>query len=219
VAPSTDGLRRGVAQRHHLGMRPAGRWVWPGRARGRRPHSTQPTRGLGSVIGLLGAMSLMLASARTSNEAATFTAAVNLVRDLSEKARMNKGIAAKNDAANAYLDERWTEGAGEEDAVPSCAASGTPCNAAQLAAWDMREWKQRIAAALPDARVSVCFDETPWNAAAGAYDWACSHAGRSVVVKLGWTPRGTPLIDGAAAPPRLVMQLVPGHADDGQTGS
>jgi type IV pilus assembly protein PilV len=175
-------------------------------------------------VGLLGAMSLMLASARTSNEAATFTAAVNLVRDLSEKARMNKGIAAKNDAANAYLDEQWAEragqeGAGEEGAVPSCAASGTPCNAAQLAAWDMREWKQRIAAALPDARVSVCFDETPWNAAAGAYDWACSHAGRSVVVKLGWTPRGTPLIDGAAAPPRLVMQLVPGHADDGQTGS
>jgi type IV pilus assembly protein PilV len=175
-------------------------------------------------VGLLGAMSLMLASARTSNEAATFTAAVNLVRDLSEKARMNKGIAAKNDAANAYLDERWAEragqeGAGEEGAFPSCAASGTPCNAAQLAAWDMREWKQRIAAALPDARVSVCFDETPWNAAAGAYDWACSHAGRSVVVKLGWTPRGTPPIDRAAAPPRLVMQLVPGHADDGQTGS
>lgn len=170
-------------------------------------------------VGLLGAMSLMLASARTSNEAATFTAAVNLVRDLSEKARMNKGIAAKNDAANAYLDERWTEGAGEEGAVPSCAASGTPCNAAQLAAWDMREWKQRIAVALPDARVSVCFDETPWNAATGAYDWACSHAGRSVVVKLGWTPRGAPPIDRGAAPPRLVMQLVPGHADDGQTGS
>jgi type IV pilus assembly protein PilV len=185
-------------------------------------------------VGLLGAMSLMLASARTSNEAATFTAAVNLVRDLSEKARMNKGIAAKNDAANAYLDERWAEragqegagqegageeGAGEEGAVPSCAASGTPCNAAQLAAWDMREWKQRIAAALPDARVSVCFDETPWNAATGAYDWACSHAGRSVVVKLGWTPRGAPLIDRATAPPRLVMQLVPGHADDGQAGS
>jgi hypothetical protein len=69
--------------------------------------------------GLLGAMSLLLASARTSNEAATFTAALNLVRDLSEKARMNKGVAARNDAANAYLVERWREGGASEAGGPA----------------------------------------------------------------------------------------------------
>ena len=170
-------------------------------------------------VGLLGAMGMLLAAARTSNEAATFTAAVNLVRDLSEKARMNKGVAARNDAANAYLVEPWAEGTAPGAAGPSCATAGAPCNAAQLAAWDVREWKQRVAASLPDARVSVCFDEAPWSEAAEAYVWACSHTGSSAVVKLGWTPRGAAVADRATPPPRLVMQLVPGQSDDGQPGS
>ncbi|MGJ7611268.1 MULTISPECIES: type IV pilus modification protein PilV [unclassified Variovorax] len=169
--------------------------------------------------GLLGAMGMLLAAARTSNEAATFTAAINLVRDLSEKARMNMGVAARNDAANAYLLEQWAEGTASRATGPSCATVGAPCNAAQLAAWDLREWKQRVAAVLPDARVSVCFDEAPFSEAAGTYVWPCSRTGRSVVVKLGWTPRGAAVADKATPPPRLVMQLVPGQPDDGQPGS
>lgn len=181
-------------------------------------------------VGLLGTMRLLLAASRTSSEAATFTAAVNLVRELSEKARMNKGVAAGNGAGNAYLVEQWVanmdaggEAGGEAGAVGGemCAASGAPCSAAQLAAWDMREWKQRIAKALPAARVSVCFDEAPWNEASGEYTWACSHTGRSVVVKLGWTSHAEAETTARlpALPPRLVTQLVPGQADDGHAGS
>jgi type IV pilus assembly protein PilV len=173
-------------------------------------------------VGLLGTMRLLLAAARTSSEAATFTAAVNLVRELSEKARMNKGVAVGNGAGNAYLIEQWMAGTGagsEAGAGGMCVASGASCNAAQLAAWDMREWKQRIAKALPAARVSVCFDEAPWNDAAGEYAWACSHTGRSVVVKLGWTSHAEAETTARVPAPRLVMQLVPGQADDGHVGS
>jgi type IV pilus assembly protein PilV len=168
--------------------------------------------------GLLGTMGLLLASARTSNEAATFTAALNLVRDLSEKARMNKGVAASHDAANAYLVEQWREGAAQKAEGPSCAAAGTPCSAAQLAAWDMREWTQRVAAALPDARVSVCFDEAPWRGAAGAPVWPCSHTGGSVVVKLGWTLHAGADADPANPPPRLVIPLLNAQSHDAPSG-
>lgn len=173
-------------------------------------------------MGLLGAIGMLLASVRTSNEAATFTAALNLARELSEKARMNKNVAAKNDAANAYLVEDWRAGSasGSPSAAASCVASGVACNAADLAAWDMSEWKRRIAKALPDARLSVCFDEAPWNAATEEYTWACSKTGHTVVVKLGWTPRtGGEISPSSAPPPRLVMQLVAGQAHDGQAGS
>lgn len=171
-------------------------------------------------VGLLGTMHMLLASVRTSHEAATFTAAVNLVRELSEKARMNKGVAASNSTANAYLVEQWVAGSGNDvgSIGRMCAASGASCDAAQLAGWDMREWKQRIAKALPEARVSVCFDEAPWNDATDEYAWPCSHTGRNVVVKLGWTPR----VLAETAPtraPRLVMQLIAGQADDGHAGS
>jgi type IV pilus assembly protein PilV len=172
-------------------------------------------------VGLLGAIGMLLASVRTSNEAATFTAALNLARELSEKARMNKSVAAKNDAANAYLVEDWRAGSasGTAPVVANCVASGAACNAADLAAWDMSEWKRRIASALPDARLSVCFDETPWNAAADGYTWACSKTGNTVVVKLGWTPRTGSEKSQSSLPPRLVMQLVAGQAHDGQAGS
>jgi type IV pilus assembly protein PilV len=173
-------------------------------------------------VGLLGMVGMLLASVRTGNETATFTAALNLARELSEKARMNKGVAARNDAANAYLVEDWREGAAPDAASvgSACVASGVACSAADLARWDMGEWKRRIAKALPDARLSVCFDEAPWNAAADEYTWACSKTGHTLVVKLGWTPRTMRSAKvQPAAPPRLVMQLVAGQAHDGQAGS
>jgi type IV pilus assembly protein PilV len=81
-------------------------------------------------------------------------------------------------------------GAGSEaGAGGMCVASGASCNAAQLAAWDMREWKQRIAGAARRARQRV-LRRGALERAAGEYAWACSHTGRSVVVKLGWTPCG-----------------------------
>jgi type IV pilus assembly protein PilV len=167
-------------------------------------------------VGLLGSIGMLLTAVRTGKEAATFVAAVNLARDLSEKVRMNPGVAARNDAANIYLVANWTAEAGTGGASGACAAAGAACSAESLAAWDMSEWKRRVAKALPGARLSVCFDDNPWNTPAGEYEWPCSPSGRNVVVKLGWVPHA----DAADAkrggksqrelPPRLVMQLVSG---------
>jgi type IV pilus assembly protein PilV len=167
-------------------------------------------------VGLLGSIGMLLTAVRTGKEAATFTAAVNLARDLSEKVRMNPGIAARNDTANTYLVADWTADAGTDATSGGCAGAGAACDPESLAAWDMREWKRRVAKALPGARLSVCFDDSPWNASAGEYAWSCSGSGRNVVVKLGWVPHA----DAADAkhdgkpqrelPPRLVMQLVSG---------
>ena len=175
-------------------------------------------------VGWLGAARMLLASVRSSSEAATFTAAVNLVRELSEKARMNQGIASRHDAANAYLVAHAAASAVADAPGQTCVASGTSCTAAELARWDMREWQRRVAQALPEARFAVCFDEKPWNAAAGEYAWGCSKTGRNMVVKLGWTPhadaknqqQGPPARD---LPPRLVMQLFTGQPDAGREGS
>lgn len=172
-------------------------------------------------VGMLGSIGMLLASVRASKESATFTAALDLARDLSEKARMNKGIAARNDAGNGYLVEDWREGgvsAGAADGA--CVGRAAACSPKDLAAWDMSEWTRRVARALPDARLSVCFDESPWNAAAGEYAWACSHTGRTLVVKLGWAPRAGVGATAASSPaPRLVMQLVAGSAHDDRIGS
>jgi len=60
----------------------------------------------------------------------------------------------------------------------------------------------------------VCFDSDPVDD--DDYRWGCSGDGRNLVVKLGWPPRmGSEREMGVDWPPRVVMQLVPGHVQDG----
>lgn len=173
-------------------------------------------------IGLLGAVGMLMASLRTTNESAAFTSAVNFVRELSEKTRMNKTVAAKNNSANSYAIDNWKSGdpyPGAGTSGVTCMAAAAPCDPAALAAWDMNDWARRVDKTLPDARIAICFDETPFSASTGKYSWACSKTGRNLVVKLGWTPRvaSPDEKDVAQRPPRLVMQLIPGQNYDAFT--
>jgi type IV pilus assembly protein PilV len=168
-------------------------------------------------IGLLGAVGMLMAAVRTTNESGSFTAAVNLVRELSEKARINKNVAARNNVENAYVVADWKSG----DALPgvstdtACIGDAANCKHADLAAWDMRTWLERVSATLPDARVAVCFDDNP-PGEDGSHDWSCSATGRNLVVKLGWTPRIPTEAekDQVKRPPRVVVQLIPGQDYD-----
>ena len=168
-------------------------------------------------IGLLGAVGMLMAAVRSTNESGSFTAAVALVRELSEKARINKSIAARNGPANAYVVPDWKSG----DALPgggthsACIGVAAKCNAASLADWDIRTWLVRVNDTLPDARVAVCFDDAP-VAEDGSPAWDCSKTGRSLVVKLGWTPRLPTKAEKelATRPPQVVMQLIPGQDYD-----
>ncbi|MGJ7495951.1 type IV pilus modification protein PilV [Variovorax sp. RT4R15] len=171
-------------------------------------------------MGLLGAVGMLMTAVRTTNESGSFTTAVNLVRELSEKARINKNIAARNGVGNAYVLDDWRS---SRDALPgvdsatACTGVAAACSQAELAAWDLRNWLQRVKTSLPEARVAVCFDDAPWDAAKNAHAWGCSSKGRNLVVKLGWAPRlrSDDEKDADSRPPRVVMQLIPGQDYDG----
>lgn len=173
-------------------------------------------------LGLLGAAAMLLHAVRASGEAANFGAALNLVRELSEKTRLNRAVAGRRDAANGYLVAQWTAGSvAGEAAVTDCAAAGAACRPEDLARWDMQAWKRRAAKALPGARITVCFDGNPWNDAAGAHAWDCEDDGPLLVVKLGWLPRNASEAQrraGASAAPRLAMPLMPAQASEGPRG-
>lgn len=65
-------------------------------------------------------------------------------------------------------------------------------------------WTARAAAALPSGRAVVCRDPSPWDAAAGAYRWACDSAAGPLLVKVAWQEGG-----GAPATPRIVVPAAP----------
>ncbi|MEJ8809970.1 type IV pilus modification protein PilV [Variovorax ureilyticus] len=167
-------------------------------------------------LGLLGVVGMLMTSVKSMGESGAFTSAVNLVRELSEAVRINKNVSTRHErAVNPYLLGELKR----RDALPgeltgvSCVGLGASCDAKTLAAWDIRQWVGRVRSTLPEARIAVCFDD------GDGIDWVCTDTGRTLVVKLGWTPHiGSPEEMSPDASPRVVMQLAPGYGGSGSEG-
>ena len=141
--------------------------------------------------GLIGMIGLQAASLQNNRDARLQSNAVRLASELAEQMRGNRGIAAlANAAVNPYLQANTTA-APAKTAIDCFTASCT--GPLDVSRWEIDEWLQRVFApdgGLPDARVVVCFDQTPYDSA-GLPQWACSGSGDVAHVKLGWTRAST----------------------------
>ena len=170
------------------------------------------------ALGVLGASILQLHSLRARHESALLSAGVQLAAGMAERMRANSVLMNGPDTGNPYLNVAY---AAADDAE---AGGGTPdcfgvaaCSAAELAQFDIAEWKQQLHAALPGARLHICRDTSAWDAAAQGLHWACSGGkGAPIVIKLGWRGRqanGSPAVNAAGESlPRLAFQLGGGGA-------
>jgi len=135
-------------------------------------------------LGVLGAAGMQVAAIQANRDARNQEAAVRLASELGELIRANNTTArATTVAANPYL----------QSFSGSALTAGTSCyinvrciNGVEVANRDMVEWSQRVVDLLPGARVTVCFDETPY-AAAGQAQWACTNTGTVMQIKIGWS--------------------------------
>ena len=162
------------------------------------------------AVGLLGGSAMQLSSLRARHESALLSTAMQLAASMAERMRANSTQMQAIDADNPYLGLDYEAGpAGEPGGAPACLGD-TGCSAAQLAQFDIAEWKQQLRKDLPGARLRICRDALAWDAAAHGLQWNCSGgSGAPVVIKLGW--RGRQARDRAAqesgAMPKIAMQL------------
>ncbi|APA69512.1 type IV pilus modification protein PilV [Janthinobacterium sp. 1_2014MBL_MicDiv] len=171
------------------------------------------------ALGLLGASILQLTSLRARHESALLLAGAQLASGMAERMRANGGLLHGPDANNPYLNlayEAAPDGAEPPGGAPDCFGAAA-CGAAQLAQFDIAEWKQQLHAALPGARLLICRDAQAWDSAAQGLHWACSGGkGAPIVIKLGWRgrrPDGKPAVNGAGESlPKLALQLGGGGA-------
>lgn len=139
------------------------------------------------TIGLLGGAAMQAQALSSNRDARLASVAVTLAREVGEMMRGNKDIAIKSTAAdNPYLVD---SAAGPVSGAADCFA-GSCAAPVDLAKWQMQDWIARVTAELPGARVTVCYDSTPFDAS-GSPQWACSNSGGVAVVKIGWTKRTT----------------------------
>lgn len=117
------------------------------------------------VIGLLGLIELTLSSIRFSDEADLRSSAVSLAYDLADRVRAND--QARADYVTGFADQ--------PAAASDC--SSQSCSPEQLAAWDLAQWKQSLAALLPSGQGAIT-----QNA-----------AGDQLTVQVRWSQHGSPL--------------------------
>src|SRR5471032_1315545 len=164
------------------------------------------------ALGVLGSSVLHLASLRARHESALLSTAAQLAAGIAERMRSNSGLP---DADNPYIgldyDASLDAGAGSTDGGQSACFGAAACTGAQLAQFDIAEWKQQLSSALPGARLLICRDLQAWDTAAHGLNWTCSGgSGAPIVIKLGWRGRPTDRQTGgqtAEVLPRRAMQL------------
>lgn len=142
-------------------------------------------------MGLLGLVGLQVAALRNAREAKLQSTGVWLATELAERMRGNPLVATRHDGpSNPYLQPLLRAAPSGTTADCVTASCATP---EQVAAWDIGEWSKRVFATdggLPDARVTVCFDEQPFDDD-GLPVWRCTGTGDVVQVKLGWRRAST----------------------------
>lgn len=145
-------------------------------------------------FGMLGAVGMQASAMQTNKETRSQSIATALARELADKMRGNHAVAIKPDIANnPYLIDATLTG------TASFAASNENCfttactTPAAVATWDMDDWKNRVRNALPDPRIKICFDRTPFDSD-GKPQWNCTGPSDIAVLKMAWTSKST---DGA----------------------
>jgi type IV pilus assembly protein PilV len=113
-------------------------------------------------VGMLGYAQLQLKTMKQSNDSLHNTLATIMAEDLIERVRSNKSEALKGTSGNYHKPSL-------EESVPSCTGRDTQgdydvsltCTSAELALFDIDEWKETIANGLPNPQSVVCVDSTP----------------------------------------------------------
>lgn len=171
------------------------------------------------AIGVIGVARMQLAAARTTQQSALQTVALELASEMSDKIRANDRISNSN-IAGTYLSVDYDSDRQGEPAPPSKLCFGVECDNHEIAAFDIYDWEKRIGSELPGGRARICRDAHPWSEASRSLKWGCTTAGSDdsapIVVKVGWkgkNPDGSPVRNNDKEFPPAVVLAVTSYAE------
>ena len=163
------------------------------------------------AVGVMGAVAAQTVALRTRHESALMSHGVQLATAFADRMRANAAQMRLPDDANPYLRVDYDESSdGAPDAPAQPCHDGSPCDSAEMAAFDIDELQHELHASFPAPRFMVCRDAVMWSGDDDSLTWDCTGgAADPVVIKLGWRLR--PSSDGTeAAHVPIVAILVSG---------
>lgn len=148
------------------------------------------------AFGMLGVAGLQVVSLANMDSAQHRSVATLKASEMAERIRANPGAAysgasgADNRCRTAHYSNR--------NAAPA------NCTPAQMAADDLWDWSQELAARLPSGRGTVCIDSTPADGVPGAP--ACDGSGTALAIKVWWNDKPRSAV--ALTPKRIAISMV-----------
>src|SRR3569833_120337 len=139
------------------------------------------------ALGVIGAAGMQLTALRTTHQSELQSVALQLAAEMADKMRANDSQMKQSDGDNLFLAVDYRSATDKISALPSKSCYANDCDAQKLAKFDIHDWERRIRDELPDGRVRICRDTTPWDPLAHAFKWPCdSGSGAALVIKGGW---------------------------------
>ncbi|SNS32104.1 type IV pilus assembly protein PilV [Noviherbaspirillum humi] len=136
------------------------------------------------AIGVIGCANLVLQALRSQKQSGYRSAAVQLASEMADMVR-NRTVPLPQNGGGDYEFDAARPGAIPPTSDFSCFTS--VCDPDIAAGQHLADWRQRVASALPGARVVICRDSAPWDRASRKLKWSCDHrAGAPLVIKIGW---------------------------------
>ena len=161
--------------------------------------------------GVVGMMGFQIASTRTTQQSSYQTTALLLAAEIADTVGSMMSDEGHSHAVEPLFNLDYTSMPGTLPVSESSCHFST-CGTSEFAAFEINEWKTRLAANFPTARLRICRDGNPWNEAAQAYKWDCSadSADAPFVVKVGWkvkNPDGSYAKEESSFPPSVVIPV------------
>lgn len=139
-------------------------------------------------IGILGVGAMQALSLSSNHTASMRSQAVALSDDMADRMRANL-TAVRASAPNNYATVAAASNNCRAMYRTGVVVAPAACTPTQMAADDLFDWNDRVAAQLPEGAGSVCIDSTPDDGVSGAP--ACDGVGVAYAVKVFWTERGS----------------------------
>jgi len=131
------------------------------------------------AFGLLGLAGLQVFALKNNQSASLRVAATNLTSDIVDRMKANYIGVINGDYNRPNTADYGT-------AVPGC-TQATGCTPNDLASNDLKQWQDRVAAALPGGVGIVCLDSDPTDPGATPVAPGCDNTGTtSYAVKIWW---------------------------------
>jgi type IV pilus assembly protein PilV len=141
------------------------------------------------AVGMTGAIAMQLTALRTAQQTQLRTQALYLASEMADSLRSRQIQMLLVDRNTSPL-QSDADGTLRLPSAPTenCYRIDSPCDAEQLAQFNLDEWLLRLQQALPDGRARICRDAIIWNKEAEKINWPCdgSAPDAPLVVKVAW---------------------------------